>query len=79
MDNGCGFAGMDPRMISPEALAALESADVIFSKGQANVESLLGSGYNIYYAFLVKCVRFMELFEKPLFTPMLIRERRKEM
>lgn len=79
MDNGGGFAGMDPRMISPEALAALESADVIFSKGQANVESLLGSGYNIYYAFLVKCVRFMELFEKPLFTPMLIRERRKEM
>ena len=54
----------------------MESADVILAKGMGNVETLLGSGYNIYYAFLVKCPRFQNLFQKPLMTPMLLRERR---
>jgi thiamine biosynthesis lipoprotein len=33
-----------------------------------------GSGYPIYYAFLVKCGRFVQQFQKPLMTPMLVRE-----
>jgi len=40
----------------------------------ANTETLYGSGYPIYYAFLVKCVRFVQQFGKPLLTPMLVRE-----
>jgi uncharacterized protein with ATP-grasp and redox domains len=53
----------------------MDSADVILSKGQGNVETLLGCGYNIYYAFLVKCPRFIQRFQKPKLTPMFIRER----
>ena len=48
---------------------------MIIAKGQANAETLLDSGYNIYYAFLIKCVRFEERFKKPKLTPMLVREK----
>jgi len=75
IDNGSCIAGTVPQLLSPEAKAALEAADVILSKGQANVESLLGCGKNVFYAFLVKCPRFMELFQKPKLTPMLVWER----
>ena len=54
----------------------MEEADVIFAKGMANVETLLGCGKNIYYAFLVKCQRFVNLFHRELMTPMLVRERK---
>ncbi len=74
IDNGTNIAGTVLWEIGQEAKAALESADVIISKGQANVETLLGSGYPIYYAFLVKCERFIRKFGKEKLTPMLIRE-----
>ena len=51
----------------------LES-DVILAKGMANVETMAGCGYNVYYAFLVKCQRFVSRYHKPLLTPMLVRE-----
>ena len=76
IDSGVALSGMELTQIGAEAKAALESADVILSKGQANVESLFGSGYNIYFAFLVKCQRFIDLFEKEKFTPMFLGERR---
>jgi len=50
---------------------------VIIAKGMGNTETLYGCGYNIYYAFLVKCQRFVQQFGKPLMTPMLVRERSK--
>ena len=53
----------------------MENADVILSKGQGNAETLLGCGYNIYYAFLVKCPLFVERFQKPKLSPMLVKER----
>ena len=62
-------------MLSPEAAAALSGADVILAKGMANAETMLGCGYNVYYAFLVKCQRFVTRFGKPMFTPMLVKER----
>lgn len=61
--------------LSGEAKGAMDRADVILSKGQGNVETLLGCGYNIYYAFLVKCPRFMKMFDKPKLTPMFLKER----
>ncbi len=76
IDNGNDIPGTDLEAISPEARAALESADVVLSKGMANVETLYGCGYNIYYAFLVKCQRFVSLFGKELMSPMLIPERK---
>jgi uncharacterized protein with ATP-grasp and redox domains len=61
--------------MSRESKAALDGADVIIAKGQGNVETMLGCGYNVYYAFLVKCARFIDRFQKPKLTPMLMKER----
>ena len=71
IDNGTCIAGTVPELISQEARTALENSDVIISKGQGNCETLYGSPYNIYYAFLVKCSRFIDKFDRPKFTPML--------
>lgn len=75
IDNGNRVAGTQLDMLSPEAAAALSDADVILAKGMANAETMLGCGYNVYYAFLVKCQRFVTRFGKPMFTPMLVKER----
>lgn len=77
IDNGNCVAGTLPELLGEEAKAAFDTADVIFSKGMGNVETLLGCGKNIYYAFLVKCQRFVNLMGRPLMTPMLVREREK--
>jgi len=76
IDNGNRVAGTQLDQLSGEAKAALEAADVIIAKGMANTETMLGCGYNVYYAFLVKCQRFVKHFGKPMFTPMLVRERK---
>ena len=76
IDNGNCIPGTYLPALSAEAKAAMDSADVILSKGQGNVETLLGCGYNIYYAFLVKCPLFMERFGKEKLTPMLLKERK---
>jgi uncharacterized protein with ATP-grasp and redox domains len=72
--NGNCIPGTQLDQLSAEAKAAMDGADVIISKGQGNVETLLGCGYPIYYAFLVKCQRFMTMFDQPKLTPMLLRE-----
>ena len=74
IDNGNLVSGTELSLLSREAKEAMDSADVILSKGMANTETLYRSGYPIYYAFLVKCVRFVEEFGKPLMTPMLVKE-----
>ena len=75
--NGTRIPGTVLELASGELQAALKTADVIIAKGQANVETLLdtGHGYNIYYAFLVKCKRFIDRFGKEKLTPMLVRDR----
>ena len=75
IDNGNLVAGTVIDLLGQEAKAAMDRADVILSKGQGNVETLLGCGYNIYYAFLVKCARFVQRFQKPKLTPMFVKER----
>lgn len=75
IDNGNTIAGTMLELLGDEAKQALDAADVIIAKGMANAETLLDTGYNIYYAFLVKCIRFEERFGKPRMTPMLVRER----
>ena len=75
IDNGCAIGGTCIEHISQEAKAALENADVILSKGMGNTESMYGCGYNVYYAFLVKCDRFIQYFDKPKMAPMFIRDR----
>ena len=75
IDNGNQVAGTIMELISDECREALDTADVIIAKGQANAETMMGCGYNVYYAFLVKCIRFQRTFNKPKFTPMLVAER----
>ena len=77
IDNGNLVSGTQLDLLSPEAKEAMDTADIILSKGMANTETLYGSGYPIYYAFLVKCARFVQHFGKPLLTPMLVKEPRK--
>ena len=75
IDNGNRIPGTHIDALSREAKQALEDADVILAKGMANCETMHGCGYNVYYAFLVKCQRFVTLFDKPMLTPMLVAER----
>lgn len=75
IDNGNNIAGTVWEALGTEAKAALETADVILAKGMANTETMLGCGKNVYYAFLIKCPRFVRLFGKEMFTPMLVRDR----
>lgn len=74
IDNGNRVAGTVLELLGEEARTALEKSDVVLAKGMGNAETMLGCGYNVYYAFLIKCPRFENLFRKPLMTPMLIRE-----
>lgn len=76
IDNGNNIAGTQIDLLGQEAKLALETSDVILAKGMANTETMYGCGYNVYYAFLVKCQKFVRLFEKPMFTPMLVKEKK---
>lgn len=75
IDNGNRVAGTVPELLGEEARQAMERADVILAKGMGNAETLYGCGKNIYYAFLVKCQRFVTLFQKPLMTPIFLKEK----
>ena len=75
IDNGNAYAGTVISHLSSDAKVAMDQADVILSKGMGNVETLHGCGYPIYFAFLVKCAHFSQLFQKPLMTPLLVKER----
>ena len=75
IDNGNTVGGTELSLLSSEAKRALEEADVVIAKGMGNTETMHGCGYNVYYAFLVKCSRFVQEFGKPLMTPMLVSER----
>ena len=57
-----GVAGTQLRLLSREALDAVNAADVIISKGQGNFETIHGCGLNIYYLFLCKCEWFTKRF-----------------
>lgn len=72
--NGNAIGGTVIEMLSDQARQALEQADVVIAKGMGNTETMYGCGYNVYYAFLVKCQRVMEFFHKPMMTPMFIRD-----
>ena len=76
IDNGNAIPGTQLDMLGAEAKDAFAQADVILAKGMANNETLYGCGYNVYYAFLIKCKFFEERFGKPLMTPMLVAERK---
>lgn len=75
IDSGNAIGGTVLRFAGQQLKTAMEEADVILAKGMGNTESLYGCGYNVYYAFLVKCERFIQFFDKPKLTPMFIRDK----
>ena len=70
--NGEAIAGTIYETLPPEAKHAVDTADVILSKGQANYESLSRQGRHIYYSLLCKCDLFTSRFNVPLFTGIFI-------
>ena len=73
-DSGTAIGGTPLTDISQGARDRIAASDVILAKGMGNTDSLYGSGYPIYYAFLIKCARFKEFFNKPMMSPMFIKE-----
>ena len=74
IDNGNTVGGTEISLLSETARQALYAADIIIAKGMGNTETMFGCGLNVYYAFLVKCQRFVQAFEKPMMTPLFIKE-----
>lgn len=74
ISSGSNAAGTIYDMLSPEARDALDSAQVILTKGQGNYESLSHQGRHIFYSFLCKCEIFTERFSVPPLTGMLVEE-----
>ena len=75
--NGSRIVGTCLDDISAEATEKINSADVIISKGQANFETLIDSGKNIYFIFMCKCMVFAGRFGVDRFSGMLLNELRK--
>ena len=76
LDNGSCIPATELDYCSDALRTAIDSADVIVSKGQANFESLLGCGRNVYYAFLCKCSRLWRLLGAAPMQGMFLCERR---
>lgn len=74
IDSGSNIGGTELSRLSDEASTAVKNADVIIAKGMGNTETLAGCGLNVYYAFLIKCPRFVQYFGKPMMTPMFVGE-----
>ncbi len=74
VSNGNTVAGTVYDMLSKTARTAIDSADVILSKGQGNYETLNGQGRHIFYAFLCKCELFTSRFRVPRLTGLLVEE-----
>ena len=75
IDNGCRITGTYLPDCGEECRKAVMESHVVIAKGMANTETMFGCGANVYYAFLIKCKHISDFFGKPLFTPMLVRER----
>lgn len=75
LENGSAIAGTSLEDISKEALTAIESADLLISKGQGNFETLYGCGMNVYYLFMCKCSMFAERFHKNVYEGMLLNDK----
>ena len=76
IDNGNDLCGTELTLLGEEARKAMNESDVIIAKGMGNTETLYGCGYPVYYAFLVKCARFVDRCQKPKLTPVLMKERK---
>ena len=75
VDNGTATPGTWIPSLPEATLELLNTADVILSKGQANIETLGGCGLNIYYLFMCKCKRVAKLLDCENMTGQFLRDR----
>lgn len=75
IDNGSAISGTELDYIGDQLKAALDSADLILSKGSGNLESLAGCGLNIYYIFMCKCLRVAKILGCENMTGQFLREK----
>ena len=73
--SGVPVAGAEYRMLSAEAKAVFDAADLILAKGQGNYECVSGCGKHVFFSFLCKCDVFVQHFNVPRYTGMLIEEK----
>jgi len=76
IDNGCRIPGTELQYIGEEMRNAMNQADVILAKGQANFETLATSGYNIYFNFLCKCDRLQKMLGAEQYSGQFLAEKR---
>ena len=72
--NGSNVSGTWFPEMTEESLDLVEQADIMFSKGQANFETLRHCGKNIYYLFLCKCDFFAGQFRVEPLTGIFMHE-----
>jgi len=75
IDNGSAISGTELAYAGEELKAALDTADVILSKGSGNLECLAGCGLNIYYIFMCKCRRVSQILGVPNMSGQFLREK----
>ncbi|MBR2735732.1 MAG: DUF89 family protein [Firmicutes bacterium] len=73
--NGTALDGTVLRKMPAYPRSVLEQADVLIAKGQANYETLMGCGLNIFYLFMCKCNLFTKRFGVPRFSGILAAEK----
>ena len=71
--NGSDIAGTSLAHVNDQTRSILRESDLVISKGLANYETLLGKGQNTYFLFLCKCALYVECFDVPLYTGMVVR------
>lgn len=74
--NGSEIGGTYLEDINAETTELLQRADLILAKGQGNFETLHECRLNIYYLFLCKCARFLDLFHAEFLQGMFVNENR---
>lgn len=74
IENGSDIGGTDLKSVNQQTRDALQNADVVIAKGMGNTETLYGCGHNVYYALLMKCARFQQVFQTPFMSATLARE-----
>ncbi len=78
IDNGTGIAGTNLKRINKESLDAINTSDLIISKGMGNFETLIGCKKNVFYLFMCKCQKFSQILEVPLNSYMFLNDKRIE-
>ena len=77
VDTGCAAPTVMPGMVGPRMERLLGEADLVLSKGQGNLEGLLGtSDERLYYSFVVKCEVIADATGLPLRSGVFARSNR---